>query len=215
MAEGRSYGIGFAFLKKVEDGYQAVQPISPCKDYLNDVIYSEATGKTFYAHGLTTKKEGCFADGAYLVFQSCPFKFGEKHGDYDKEVGLLEKNLTNAQKLINDIEKLLKLEELTELVNVETNLVFAKIPKAWVSSTWAISLWSLIARNSIFSDGGDPFEELGKVKNSTEKIYINSAMARLKEFINSGLPKQVWPEGVSHDVHGNGIYYFTPEKAAK
>ena len=40
LCEGRSYQMGFAFLKKLDNNtFETVQPISPCKDYLNDVIF--------------------------------------------------------------------------------------------------------------------------------------------------------------------------------
>ena len=61
LNEGRNYQMGFAFCKKVSNKVlETIQPISPCKDYLNDVVYSERTGKNVSAYGLNTSKLGLF-----------------------------------------------------------------------------------------------------------------------------------------------------------
>jgi len=40
LAEGRNFGMGFGFLKKLSNTkYKTIMPISPCKDYINDVLY--------------------------------------------------------------------------------------------------------------------------------------------------------------------------------
>src|SRR5687768_15710647 len=73
LCEGRNYGIGFAFCKRTGDVLETVQPVSPCKDYLNDVVYSEHSGQPFSAWGLRTSKKNIFYadEGAYVLFQVC------------------------------------------------------------------------------------------------------------------------------------------------
>lgn len=205
LSEGRHEGIGFVFLKKLKDNmFEAVHPLSPCKDYLNDIVYSEATGKPFKAYGLSTKKEGIFSgDRAYLAFSSLGSKYGGDHSSL--EVSLLKDNLGNLLKVINDVEKFLGIKDLTDLVEVETNLVLADISKAWVTSTWAISLWAFVARNALYSSGGEAFAELKKSK--MDSYDVDDIITQIKLFAEKGLPKQDW-EKIPHDcdhIHWNGI----------
>ena len=71
LGEGRNYGMGMACLKKDGDNFETVCPITACKDFISDVIYSELTGKPYYAYGLSTSKKDIFDyknDEAYFVF---------------------------------------------------------------------------------------------------------------------------------------------------
>ena len=57
LIEGRSSGMGFAMLKKDKTNYETVNPLSPCKDYLNEVVFTENTGYPTKAHGLDYKEK--------------------------------------------------------------------------------------------------------------------------------------------------------------
>jgi hypothetical protein len=212
LNEGRTEGIGFAFLKKVGDtAYEAVQPISTCKDYLNGVVYSEQTGRPFYAYGLSTSKNDIFKDFAYLVFATLGPKYGGKHSSYDDEAKLLDTNLPNTQKMINDIEAILKIKGTTVLTNVGSNQVLASIPLEWVASTWMISLWSFIARNAIYYTGGDALKELRACKCPGDTMYGEHILQRVNDFAKNGLPKQNLE--ATSEIHSNGVYYmfsYTP-----
>ncbi len=191
LYEGRSIGISHAFLKQTGPfEFTAVQPLSPCKDYLNDVVYSEKTGRPYRRYGLDTKKMDIFKDYAYLANASCGHK-GQP--PVASEVELLKTNLPNIQKVLNDIEVLLKIGK-TELISINDNLVLSKLDLAWVSSTWAISLWGLMFRNALWSNGGDPFEELAASKDGEDQGYMAIAIPKLKRFIENGkLPVQEDP----------------------
>ena len=46
LSEGRNFGIGFAFLKKITNNkFETLNAFTACKDYLNDLIYVETTKK--------------------------------------------------------------------------------------------------------------------------------------------------------------------------
>lgn len=199
LSEGRSQGIGFAFLKRVgEQSFAGVNPISPCKDYLNDVVYSEVTGRPYRAYGLSTVKTECFEkDGAFLVFASC----GQKGcPPIASEVKLLKENLPNMQKLINQLEALMKVEQKTKLIEAGENLIFAHVAPEWVTSSYTISLWAFIARNTLWSGGSDdPFAELAKAHG--DEHHMPLVLESIKTFQSKGLPKTPTPES----PHSYGI----------
>ena len=106
LQEGRGMGMGFAFLKFEDGVYKTVQPISPCKDYLNDVVYSEATGKVCTVYGLKYNKKDIFNQGkAFIAMSMCPYNGGSKYPTYDKDVVDLKGNIENIQSFINFYEQ--------------------------------------------------------------------------------------------------------------
>lgn len=211
LGEGRRCGIGFAFLKRMEgNNFRAVQPISPCKDYLNDVVYSEMTGKPFAAYGLKTKKEDIFeVDTAYLAFAS---RDSDKTDDsfIKSEVKLLRENLANLAKLVNGVEKLLSIPKPSKFVLVEDNLVFAEISKEWATRTWAISLWSFIVRNAIHAKGlDDAMADLDEcVSSSGDSWYWSTIKSNIAELVKSGFPEPDMDKAYNNGVHSYGIYSF-------
>lgn len=207
LCEGRSIGIGFAFLKRMgENVYRMVQPLSPCKDYLNDVLYSEITGKPYGAWGLSTKKEDILGDDrAYLSFADCPGSKHVKAAEFTtKEESLVPKDLANMLQFMHAMEKLLGIKEKTELVHAAPNLVFAKVSKDWVATTYAVSLWSFLIRNAIYSQGGDPMAELEKTKDSGDRMYFNTIKKCIAAIQKNGMPKQDLSE-VNSGIHDLGI----------
>lgn len=205
LHEGRTYQMGFAFCKKDGDIYTTVQPISPCKDYLNDVVYAETTGKQCIAYGLTYKKEDIFDDRAYLALAIC-----QTYHNYNKDVANLSANYKNAGKFINKIEELLKIEP-SEIQEVEPNLYLFNFSLTWVKGLYAISLLSLLLRVSQWYDGSqDVFEYLKSFKEIPDDIYmINGMLPKLNKLIEVGMPEQdlsTISSGLT--VHNSGVLSY-------
>lgn len=206
LTEGRTSGIGFAFCKREGDVLTTIQPISPCKDYLNDVVYTEHTGNPYSAYGLTTKKQDLFSDGfAYIVMSI----LGNKHGggnraDHGSLVAAIN-NPTNLQIFMAFFEPRLCKDHVTVFFNVEDNKTAAVLPLFWVKYPYLISLWSLLVRIGLKYKEGDGMAFLKKV--SDEDAYMaKGIIPKLERLMAGELPVQ--DMGKTYDVHNHGIYTF-------
>lgn len=212
LKEGRNYGLGYAFLKKVGAGkYETVQPISPCKNYLNDVVVTEHTGIPISAHGLVYKEKQGIFNGFYSYLAA---KICQTYGNFEVHKKNLAENYKNLQVFINKIEELMKFRRRTTLIMCENDLLFIKAPKEWSSYTYMISLYTLFMRVGMWYKEGDVFEYLKTCKEFIDDHYnINSALPKFKEYLEKGFPKQdlmVIAKLGGGYVHGCGIVSFEP-----
>lgn len=210
LSEGRSYQMGFAFLKKEKEYYETVNPVSPCKDYLNDIVWTEETGNPSRACGLQYEKKGIFTDkNCYLVAKMMCSKYGYFNYPEEKrkadEKHMLE-NVQNIQKVINDIEKFLEVEGKTEISVVDNSLLIVG-PKFWRSSTYLISLYTLLIRTAQFSDGTPTMEFLKNFKHPLDMNLIGPVVKKL-----DALPKaKDWKQDLNEyktAPHGVGILHY-------
>ena len=230
LSEGRNYQMGFAFCKEVKPGvFETVQPLSPCKDYLNDVVYSEHTGKPFSACGLKTKKHGLFEkDHATLAIkilntQSGTWPGSASVGSYEDNVKNLRTNYKNIETLLNYVEETFTDQGCLDRTVVEESedkeIFLVHAPLWWCRSTHLISLYSLFIRMGQFWNGGgkpEKFLEEYKVpldiqlwKPSYGSGAYNNYKCMLKYGVRVVNPNELYdrrPEGPN--VHGNGILNY-------
>lgn len=214
LGEGRSYGIGFAFCKKEGDTFTTVGPLSPCKDYLNDQVYSEATGEPYRAYGYKAKKHGIFEGGfGYVVFGVMPEKGYTSANSYTqqpKETAWLAENFTKIAEFINQFEEKLKLEHRTTVIKVEDNRYIATVPLFWCQYTYTISLWSLLARICLESYwmGGDAIKSLEDCTTG-DSMLAGCAITKFNRMVAGERPVQDFTKNVFW--HNEGISGFSFE----
>jgi hypothetical protein len=220
LSEGRSNNMGFAFCNNTNgDDYETIQPISPCKDYLNDVIYNERTGLSISAHGLHLKdKQGLFDNTkwAYLAIAICPYKY--KHSYNEKGFIDEKENLSKYHKhleyFINYFEELLNIDikSNTIISEVEDNLYLVEVPLIWTESTYMISLYSLLLRaGQTYNDTSvDPFKFLEDNKCYQPDIsLIRNSLPKLKDIIKYGpLPQDFSTLKGDTSTHNLGIVSY-------
>lgn len=205
LSEGRQHGIGFGFAKKEGDTLTLVQPISPCKDYLNDVVWSEATGKPYQIYGLKTTKQDIFSEGiGWLVFGVCKYKAGADYGSFDKDSAALDANILNIQSAINWFEDKMGVQE-SSVLKLEDNRFVVVAPKFWVESTYRISLYSLIIRAALHFKGGDILDYLYKLEDADRYIF-NGIKPKIESMLAGKIPVQDMSKVTS--PHGLGILGF-------
>jgi hypothetical protein len=143
LHEDRNNGVGFAFLKKVEEEYHTAHALSPCKDYLNDVVFTENTGYPLSIYGLSYKKQNIFDDAAYMAIKIVKSKDNSYYYSKDIEVdkAYLKSNYKNIQNLINYFEERLELNSFTILEEAEDDYFLIIFPLDWCISSYAISLF--------------------------------------------------------------------------
>lgn len=213
--------MGFAFAQAVDGtlgtdcvALEAIQPVSPCKDYLNDVVWSEATEKPFYAWGLNTKPLGIFKHGVgFIVMRICGSgaRSPAKYASMDKDIAAFDNNLGEIERSINVIEKGLGLDEdhRTKFSRAEGCFV-AILPMFWCEATYRISLWSLLVRALLHkSDAKDPIKYLEKVSGA-DGMLLNgddAAVHKLKLMLAGNIPSQDLSKLSS--PHNEGIVGFS------
>lgn len=228
LSEGRNSGMAFAFCKLMENGeYHTVQPFSPCKDYLNDVIYTEQTGKDFNACGLHTTKKNIFefAQG-YLAIQILPPKGNPAWGDLNRLREQLRTNYKSIQTLLNYVEETFEKHGCTERsVITETadpDIFLLSVPLWWCRSTHLISLYSLICRLAYYWNGtGEPLTFLETFKSPVDvnlwtPSYGAGGLAKYKCMLEFGI-RLTTPQELDYmatinkgqpNIHGNGILCY-------
>lgn len=208
LNEGKNYGVGFSFCKKIDNTtFVNCYPQSCCKDYLSDCVFSEITGKPYSAHGLHSSKQNLFVDGnAYLAMSI--LKRGARnpveYENYKRDCDALNTNYENIVKLLNWFEKKLKLKIKTKIIKIKDNLFILVVPLFWVGGTYLISLYSLLARMSIFYKSGDPMEYLNNFNYDASECYlIKPCIPKINLMFNGIIPEQDFNANISW--HNCGI----------
>lgn len=214
LSEGRNSQMGFAFCKQLKSlVFETVQPISPCKDYLNDVIWSENTNKTISACGLKYKKEDILNnEKVFLAFKICPrqrtsgYERSENGVKYTMEddVKNLRKNYKNIQLLLNYLEEKLKIKNKSIIaLSDDKKTYLAKLNPFWVSKLYLVSLVSLLIRMGQFYDGSmAPQQFLDTYDKPLDKMLWLTAKKKLEKILAGTLPDQPFnPDDVGSTVH--------------
>lgn len=209
LAEGRDYGVGFTHAKRKDTQLVAIQALSPCRDYINDVIYSEVTGKTYSAHGQDSKREGIFEDGnSYLIFGVC--KRGRELYEYDgykRDYDSLAANYKTLQKFINYFEKSFNIKQKSVILKLKENRYVCISSLFWADATYKASLLSFLLRVGIYYEAGNPMEYLDNFsQNDSDKMLYNSFKSKLKLMLGGFFPKQ--DLNSLTNVHNTGIVTF-------
>lgn len=221
LSEGRSYQMGFAFCKELPSGdYETIQPLSPCKDYLNDVVYTEHTGKDFYACGLKTKKTGIFetvnAFIAIKILTGFSGRWPISTSTLEEHRAVLKQNHNNIVTLLNYVEEKLGCEERTIITETQDSDMFLfAVPLWWCRSTHLISLWSLLVRMGQFWNGdGTAAEYLENYNNNLDKGLWKPGYGNkggyhnyhkmVKDGVKVVTPQDLIDNVKKHDIYGEG-----------
>lgn len=218
LGEGRNYGMGFSFCTKNGDNYETVQPISPCKDYLNDVVYVENTKKQIgRVHGLEHKPMGCLDDKiGFLACRIMHFSNGKPYDDYEKEREALAKNYQAIEKGIHVFEKALDIPKSVVHLTEDKDLLI-KVPEWWYRDTWRISFYALLVRSLIYYTGEEDVRDYLSKFKGPEKYYMSTSIPKMDKIIPLKIADKIKELGlVSRDkpkekaveaytVHNEGI----------
>lgn len=212
LTEGRTYQMGFGFAKKISDfTYVMVTPISSCKDYLNDVVWSEATNKYISVYGLSYTKQNIYdKEYAYIVISILTFKSGEEYQNYQKDVRRLEENYKKLESFINFFEETLTEGIFTEINKIDENKYLVKVPLFFTKGTYLISLYSLLLRAGQFWDGvQNPQDFINNFNASLVDVaMVKQASSKIKKLIKDGYIEQKLEELSGYNVHNCGILTF-------
>lgn len=210
LGEGRSYGVGFAFCKREGTTFTTVGPLSPCKDYLNDQLYSERTGNDYRRYGYRATKQSIFTDGfGYVAFSIMTEKCGAIYATMQKEKDYLAESHGKVAAFVNAFESALKIPLLshTAITKVGENLYVAAIPDFWCLYTYLISFWTLLVRIAIESyyAEGDPVQALRDCSTG-DSMLARCAIKKFDTMVTGVIPKQDFT--MEQDWHNQGVSGF-------
>lgn len=212
LIEGRTYELGFGFVKKEKDQYKTLMPISTCKDYLNDFVFGEKfeIPETPVKYGFKHKYIGIFkrSKRAYMLvsmldYLNCSWS---KFNEYNE---LLNNNYKNIQYYINSVEDKLGIDTKTTLTKIGDNQYVAKFSLKWVSEVYLISLYSLLFRYGLHCNSKISFDEL-KEEHIDPNNDILFEFNNLKERVTKLAENGIKSDGYNKDtyigtVHNNGF----------
>lgn len=202
LSEGVRWGMGFTFLNKLDKTtFESLTPFSTCKDYLNDIVYNEVTGKQITIYGLSLiNKTGIFdKKNVYLGFKMLPTYPKYTGAEYqpnrtlDNDNAQIENNLLNMFEFIHRFEDLLKINKNTTVsigVDDSKNPVYIlNISKDWIKTTYMISLYSHLLRTSLWYDGSMDliaYLELTKKDLHNQNNITTNIIEKLKYIYDTG-----------------------------
>lgn len=184
FAEGRNYGMGVAFAKRVGNKFVASQPLSACKDFLNDEVWSEVTGNEFKKYGQESFKKDLFNDKhyTYMLISFLNYNGNVEHSEhYLNHLENFKKSIPNIEKGLQKLDIRFKAGKRTKIFPTNNeNIFLVYVPKKWVSTSYSISLYTLAARNLSKYSG----EDLGKYFENKDNIYSQDMYLINKPFVD-------------------------------
>lgn len=229
LNEGRNCGLGFAFLKKVDPTtFETVMPISPCKDYLNDVLYTEYTGKGCSACGLNYPKKLDIEDNGkfYMIMKVADFQnkiklsynktdngyFMSDIENYKVDIENLNNNNKIMQNLINQVEldfkKVFPINYFTEITACEDNIFLISFDKFWCNTGYLISLFTLYLRSFMYcNDDKISYEQyIFNMPKIRDKNMVTTSWLKFCKIRNGMLPDDPY-DNIKGSPHGLGIQH--------
>lgn len=213
LAEGRNYGFSMAFCKVLSDNQlETISPITACKDFLNDILYTEKTQKKIGVYGLHTSYSGIFKDENYfyMVGKVLPTKYGGNYATYDRDKEFALGNKDGLLSFINQFEDKLKID-LTEILECENDkeIVIFKVPIEWANSPYMISLYGLIVRIGLWYKYEDLEKYLNNFTYDNRDLFnaknLLASIEKLKKIVNIYKP---YDYNILNNITPNTIHNF-------
>lgn len=212
--EGRTYQMGFAFCSppKKTVAY-TVQALTACKDYLNDIVFTESTKQKMSAYGLSTTFKGIFegTNKAYLAISILPYRNGADYGSLNKDRQRLKDNYKTLEGFMNYFCNALNTDPCTIEASKTEDVFLVTFDQNWAKYTYSISLFTLLLRIGQFYTEGDPMEFIKKFSAFPPDVYlIKGVIPKIEKLLfKGGLIKQNLSKlNPGHDVHNLGILGF-------
>lgn len=202
---------GWAY-QLLNDDYEGIHLGVCCKDFLQDIVWSELTQKQMSIYGQTSTYLGILDKQDRLKLCMYPYYFNsikEPNIENIEELGI------NLQAFLNEIE-IIKGYDLTFIEIIDNKLII-EFSKEWISKPLIFSLFTLFCRIGVYYDGNletyfkDMFNDfknkpyldncdMYNIKNNKTLIYL---------FIENKLDitQKDWIDlQSSNEVHNSGFF---------
>ena len=216
LIEGRNYGVGFCWCNHQGDTLTQINPISPCKDYMNDIVWSERTGKSGVFYNFSASPRGIWKgqDHGVLMISVLDFFSGCPYERKAKEIAYLEDHHDSVAKFLNHFEGIIskatgRTINPTQSVRVAKNQYAFFIDLFWTEQTYLISIYCNFLRLAVEGSYGISGERdhVNFLKGSPfpDAIILRSAWNKVEAVLAGKIPPCGW-DGMFFNPHVAGIY---------
>lgn len=207
---GKHSGWAYQFL---DDDYQGFHGGVCCKDFLNDIVWSELTQKSMCIYGQHSSYKGILDKQEYLKLCMYPYLLNAQQEPVIKNIEVLKDNL---QAFLNEIE-LLKGFELST-IEVHDNKFVIIFHKNWISKIYLFSMFTLLCRIGVYYDGNleeymqNPYKPENIYLDNCDSYYLKDNYKEIIQIINNELiiDQVDWKDTRDeHDVHDNNSLFYS------
>lgn len=200
----------FAWARKVSPGeYQLCHPWVKCRDYLHDAIVWKMWGEQHEQYGFTYDPN----NDPPVSLKSCILAVTSNRPNFLSEV-------KRGKKILNILERETQFPSLSKILEINSKIVIFKGNAEWLSSTYLISLYSLLIRLSAQEFIKNNFSTFSEFKDVVEKNKVpikgsdGSYMSQVRNYIKSILMnrhqisiQKFSPPASVHSLHNScGVY---------
>jgi len=203
---GKHDGWAYQFLN---NNYEGINLGVCCKDFLQDTVWSELTGKEMIVYGQHSKPTNTFKDQENLILCVYSHTFDLSNVSEEK---LLEYSL-NLQGFLNEIETLRNYSLTTvELIDKKFIIHFSK---EWIQLPLIFSAFTLLCRIGFYYNGNlenyisTLYDESKYLLDKCDKYMINNNYNSLMIFLydQCNINQQSWEQlKTNGDVHNSGFF---------
>lgn len=212
---GKHDGWAFQFLN---DSYEGIHLGVCCKDFLNDIVWSELTKKSMSVHGQDSSYIGVLDKQEYLKICMYAYKF---KGITEPKLDKIDELGETLQAFLNEIE-LLKGFELSTVETHDNKFVII-FHKDWISKIYLFSMFTLLCRIGMYYNGNleeylqNPYATKGEYLDNTDMYSLKTYYKQILEIISNErvIEQPDWKdidvkssnETTAYDVHdGNSLF---------
>lgn len=203
---GKHNGWAYQFLN---NNYEGINLGVCCKDFLQDIVWSELTGKEMNIYGQNSKSTNTFKDQENLIL--CVYSYSIDLSNMSEEK-LLEYSL-NLQGFLNEIETLKNYSLSTvDLIDKKFIIHFSK---EWIKLPLIFSAFTLLCRIGFYYDGNlenyinTLYDKFRYLIDNCDKYNINNNYNTLLIFIydQCNINQLSWEElKTPSEVHNSGFF---------
>lgn len=193
LSEGINNGMCFAFLN---ENYETFNAHTACRDFLNDIVFTENTGIPLTIYGLTTKKQNIYGKEQSLMgikFMKNSSGTGYSYSEsIDADIKSLKENYQHMANALTEIGMLFNLTGIVTIEEAEDNYFVVRFPNEWCISSHSISLFTLFLRVLFMYKGDIPYIDFLKEfsYNQYDAGMLKKILAKWDTIIAKGMPQQ-------------------------
>ena len=160
---GKNDGWGFQFLN---EEYQPMNPPVCCKDFLQDVIYTELTGESLNIYNFKHKYQG-FLKGKELLRLALYWTNDEL---------TVDKFIEPTKNFLNDIEEKLGILKSNVYTDSTNKIIIIDFSSEWIKKPYLFSFFTILCRKGLYYNG-----------NLEEYLFSNKQLNYLESNDSYGL----------------------------
>ncbi len=200
---GKHNGWAYQFLN---DDYEGIHLGVCCKDFLQDIVWSELTQKSMKVHNQPSSYLGVLDKQERLILCLYPHTMKVTNEEIVNMQSCLEA-------FLNEIE-LLKGFDFSVVHGIEDKLVI-EFSKQWISKPYLFSLFTLLIRIGLYYDGNletyiqNPYKTGNIHLDSCDTYYLRNNYQKILDVINNKaeIVQKDWVElELPYDVHDSGFF---------